>query len=111
MNPTFPYGADLDEKDLDIELVTTNVDEDAWDAYNAQEAEKKNQNLTADASDAAQENTPLQDVAEGLTAAKLEAAAAATTAWRGLTGAENRETAAEDKQLQEIMQRSRPTRW
>ena len=76
-----------------------------------QEAEKKNQNLTADASDAAQENTPLQDVAEGLTAAKLEAAAAATTAWRGLTGAENRETAAEDKQLQEIMQRSRPTRW
>ena len=91
LNPRFPYGADLDEKDLEIELLTTNVDEDAWDAYNAQEAEKKNQNLTADASDAAQENTPLQNVAEGLTAAKDSAAAAATSAWRGLTGADNRQ--------------------
>jgi|10_taG_2_1085330.scaffolds.fasta_scaffold12080_2 hypothetical protein len=91
LNPRFPYGADLDEKDLEIELLTTNVDEDAWDAYNAQEAEKKNQNLTADASDAAQENTPLQNVAEGLTAAKDSAAASATNAWRGLTGADNRQ--------------------
>ena len=92
LDPEFPYGVNLDEWNLDTtgDRTVGHARMD-WAAYNAQEAKKKNQNLESDPADAAQENTPLQDVAEGLTAAKDSAAASASKAWRGLTGADNRQ--------------------
>ena len=88
LNPRFPYGADLDEHSADAEQGAAIMShEAAWDAYNAQEAEKKNQNLTADASDAAQENTAMDtEVATGLTAAMESAQANAVEAVLKLTG-------------------------
>ena len=71
LNPTFPYGTSRRGHTPDISAQVIMSREDAWDAYNVQEAEKKNQNLEPDAADAAQENTAMDtEVAEGLTAAK-----------------------------------------
>ena len=85
--PEFPYGVNLEEyvQGQVAAHAAIGASRD-WTSYNAQEAEKKNQNLEPDPADAAQENTPLQDVAAGLTSAKQSAAAAATSAWHGLTG-------------------------